>query len=158
MWYTNLEKSFTSRNILHQHWYPCPIALPVRRNPQHRSVFFLLSQSEHGDLAEHHLRLSNVLERTSRPSCESLYATDTSQRKQETFLYEYPLRLSPFAHKKTHNRTFKECILFCISTTYIELYFSVKQKKLMFNFYFISFKLKVGINHKNIQNTTRSMF
>jgi hypothetical protein len=29
----------------------------------------------------HHLRLSNVLERISRPSCESLYATDTSHRK-----------------------------------------------------------------------------
>jgi hypothetical protein len=39
----------------------------------------------------HHLRLSNVLERISLPSCEPLYATDTSHRKQETFLYDYPL-------------------------------------------------------------------
>jgi hypothetical protein len=30
-------------------------------------------------------------ERISRPSCEPLYATNTSHRKQETFLYEYPL-------------------------------------------------------------------
>jgi hypothetical protein len=39
----------------------------------------------------HHLRLSNVIERISQPSCESFYATDTSHRKQEIFLYEYPL-------------------------------------------------------------------
>jgi hypothetical protein len=38
MWYSNLEKTFISRHILHQHWYACPIALPVHRNPQHRSL------------------------------------------------------------------------------------------------------------------------
>jgi hypothetical protein len=31
------KKTFISRHILHQHWYTCPIALPVRRNPQHWS-------------------------------------------------------------------------------------------------------------------------
>jgi hypothetical protein len=38
------------------------------------------------------------------PSCEPLYAANTSHRKQETFLYEYPLHwvLLP---TKTHNRT-----------------------------------------------------
>jgi hypothetical protein len=36
----------------------------------------------------HHVILLNVLERFSRPSCESLYATNTSHRKQETSLYE----------------------------------------------------------------------
>jgi hypothetical protein len=49
----------------------------------------LLSQSQRSDLVGHHLRLSNLLERISRPSCEQLYATDTSHRKQETFLYKY---------------------------------------------------------------------
>jgi hypothetical protein len=39
MWYSNLEKTFNSRRILHQHWYTCPIALPVRRNPQYRSFY-----------------------------------------------------------------------------------------------------------------------
>jgi hypothetical protein len=34
------KKNVISRNILHQHWYTCPIALPVRRNPQHRSLCF----------------------------------------------------------------------------------------------------------------------
>jgi hypothetical protein len=38
------EKTFISRHILHQlHWYTCPMALPVRRNPQRRS-FWLSSQ------------------------------------------------------------------------------------------------------------------
>jgi hypothetical protein len=32
------KKTFISRHILHQHWYTCPITLPVRRNPQHRSL------------------------------------------------------------------------------------------------------------------------
>jgi hypothetical protein len=32
----------------------------------------------------------NVIERISRPSCEPLYATNTSQRKHGTILYEYP--------------------------------------------------------------------
>jgi hypothetical protein len=34
------EKSFISRHILHQHWYTCPIALPVRRNPQNKSFLY----------------------------------------------------------------------------------------------------------------------
>jgi hypothetical protein len=32
------EKTFISRHILHQHWHTCPIALPLRRNSQHRSL------------------------------------------------------------------------------------------------------------------------
>jgi hypothetical protein len=35
MWYSVLEKNIYSSTILHQHWYTCPITLPVRRNPQH---------------------------------------------------------------------------------------------------------------------------
>jgi hypothetical protein len=42
MWFLNLGKRFISRHILHQHWYTCLIALPVRRNLQHNLV--LLSQ------------------------------------------------------------------------------------------------------------------
>jgi hypothetical protein len=34
------------------------------------------------------------------PSCEPLYATNTSHRKQEIFLYQYPFSFSPFAHKE----------------------------------------------------------
>jgi hypothetical protein len=32
-----------SWHILHQHWYTCPIALPVRRNSQHRSLLTVVS-------------------------------------------------------------------------------------------------------------------
>jgi hypothetical protein len=64
----------------------------------------LLSQCQQGDLVGHHLRLSNVLERIRRPSCEPLYATKTYHSEQKTFLYEYPLRLA-FLPTKAHNRT-----------------------------------------------------
>jgi hypothetical protein len=47
---------------------------------------FLL-QSQRGDLVGHRLRLSNVLEVISRPSCEPLYAINTSHCKQERFLW-----------------------------------------------------------------------
>jgi hypothetical protein len=51
-----------SRHILNQHLYTCLIALPVRRNPQHRSL-----------LTVPHFRFNLfVLETVSRPSCESL--------------------------------------------------------------------------------------
>jgi hypothetical protein len=42
MGYSNLGKIFISRYIL-QHWYTCPVALPVRRNPQHRSLLTVVS-------------------------------------------------------------------------------------------------------------------
>jgi hypothetical protein len=67
-------------------------------------VFWLFSQPL-PHLVGHHLRLSNVPERISRPSCEPFYATNTSQRKQKTFLYEYPLHWVIFALRETQNRT-----------------------------------------------------
>jgi hypothetical protein len=79
------KETFISRHILHQHWYTCPIALPARRNRQH-TVVSATSASPF-----HLLPISNVLERISRPSCESFYITNASYRKQEIFLYEYPL-------------------------------------------------------------------
>jgi hypothetical protein len=51
---------------------------------------WLLSQSL-PHLVGHRLRLANVLERISRPSFKPFYATNTSHRKQETFVYECPL-------------------------------------------------------------------
>jgi hypothetical protein len=47
----------------------------------------------------HHLRLSKVLERISRPSCEPLYAANTSHRKQETFFMS-TLRSESFLPQK----------------------------------------------------------
>jgi hypothetical protein len=94
----NLKKKFISRHILHQHWYTCPIALPIRRNPQHRSIF---------DCCLSHFRISVSTSSSAKrlpPSCEPLYATNTSNHKQNMFLYESPLHrvLLP---TKTINRT-----------------------------------------------------
>jgi hypothetical protein len=50
-------------------------------------VFWLLSQPL-PHLVGHHLELSKVLQRFSRPICELLYAINTSHRKQEIFLYD----------------------------------------------------------------------
>jgi hypothetical protein len=102
MWYSKLEKTFISWHILHQHWYTCPITLPMRRNPQHRSILTVVSANSATEF--HRQRLSNVLERISLPSCEPLYATNTSHRKQETFLYEYPFHWV-ILPTKTHSRT-----------------------------------------------------
>jgi hypothetical protein len=56
------------------------------------AALLLLSQSQQGDLGGHYLRLSNLLEGISRPSCEPLYATNSSHRKnRKTFFNEYPL-------------------------------------------------------------------
>jgi hypothetical protein len=69
-----------------------------------REVFWLLSQLL-PHLVGHHLRFSNVLERITRASCEPLYTTNTSARKQKTFIYE-SVALSPFVLKK---RTTERC-------------------------------------------------
>jgi hypothetical protein len=76
------KRKIISLHIPHRHWYTCPIALPVHRN--------LLSQSL-PHLVGHHPQLWYVLETIYRPNCEPLYAINTSQRKQETFLYKCPL-------------------------------------------------------------------
>jgi hypothetical protein len=42
---------------------------------------------------------------TTRPSCEPLYAINTSHRKQETFLYKYTLHCVLFPTKKNAQHT-----------------------------------------------------
>jgi hypothetical protein len=37
------KKTFISWHTLHQHWYTCPITLPMHQNPQHRSIFIAVS-------------------------------------------------------------------------------------------------------------------
>jgi hypothetical protein len=101
MWYSNLEKICISRHILHQHWYTCPIALPVRRNPQHRSLLTVVSANSVPPF--HYLRFSNVFERISWPSCEHIYATNTSHCKLKTFIYEYPPQWVLLHTQKNYN-------------------------------------------------------
>jgi hypothetical protein len=50
------------------------------------------------------LRLSNIVQRISRPNCELFYATNTSDRKQEIYLYEYPLHCVSCPQKRTTER------------------------------------------------------
>jgi hypothetical protein len=69
---------------------------------------FRLSSKLLPHLVGHRPRLSNVLERISRPSYEPIFATNTSHRKHEIFIYEYPLHQS-FCPQKTH----KKILLFC---------------------------------------------
>jgi hypothetical protein len=64
----------------------------------------LLSQARQGDLVGYHLRLSNVFERISRSRREPLYATNTSNRKQEINFCECPLHWG-FCQQKTWRGT-----------------------------------------------------
>jgi hypothetical protein len=59
------KKTFISRHILHQHWY----TLPVRRNPQHRSLLTAVSATSAPPFQPlpHQRNFCHV----SRPSCES---------------------------------------------------------------------------------------
>jgi hypothetical protein len=98
MWYLNLEETFISRHILRQHWYTCPITLPVHWNLQQGSLLTVVSANSAPHF--HYLWLSNVLERISRTSCEPLYMTNTSNHKQEAFFLWISFPLSPSAHKK----------------------------------------------------------
>jgi hypothetical protein len=72
-------------------------------NPQHRSLLTVVAANS--ALPFHHLRLSNVLERIYQPSRETFYETNTSRRKQDKFIYEYPLQSVLLPTKITHNRT-----------------------------------------------------
>jgi hypothetical protein len=58
----------------------------------------------HSCFCRNDLPLSIDLERIFRPTCEPPYTTNTSHRKQETYLYEYPFHwvLLP---TKSQNRT-----------------------------------------------------
>jgi hypothetical protein len=85
-------------SIFHQHWYTCTIPLSLRRNPQHGSGLTVVSASSVQPF--HHSLLSNGLERISRPICVPLSATNTSHRKQETFLHVYLLRWVVLPTKK----------------------------------------------------------
>jgi hypothetical protein len=78
-------------------------------------VYWLLSHPFPHSVG-HHLRVSNVLERISRPSCEPLYAINASHRKQEKFLYEYPLHWVIFSHKKKCTTEHCSSVVLSLST------------------------------------------
>jgi hypothetical protein len=89
VWYSKLEKTFISRYILHQHWYTCPIALPVRRNPQHRNLLTAVSVTSASGRA-----WSATFKRPWQNFSTQLWTALRNKHfhgKQETFLYVYPL-------------------------------------------------------------------
>jgi hypothetical protein len=85
------------------------------------SAQLLLSQSQQGDLIGHHLRLSNVFERISRPSEEPFYATNTSHRKQKYFFMDI-LCIEFFCSQRMHNRICHEAGLCCYLVMHIKTY------------------------------------
>jgi hypothetical protein len=74
----------------------------VRGNPQHRRLLTVISANP--ALLFQPLRHQWNVCHVSRHSCEPLRATNTSGRKQETFLYEYRLH-GVFLPQLMHNRT-----------------------------------------------------
>jgi hypothetical protein len=100
------KKTFISRNILHQHWYTCPIVLPVRRDPQHRSVLSVVSATSAPGRAS-----SATFERPWANVSSQLwtaYAKNISHRKEEhIFINIFCIESS--CTQETHNRT----LLFC---------------------------------------------
>jgi hypothetical protein len=99
MWYSNLEKTFISPHVLHQHWYTRPIALPVRRNPQHRSFLTVVSATSAPPFQPF---------RHQRYLCHP----DMNRFKRQTLptvntkhFFMKLCAFSPFALKKKNNRT-----------------------------------------------------
>jgi hypothetical protein len=84
MWYSNLGKNpiYISIYFLHRHRYTCPIALPVRRNSQHRSLWAVVS-------AQPHISVSSSA--ISEHPWEFLDRAVKRFRRQEIFICEYHL-------------------------------------------------------------------
>jgi hypothetical protein len=98
MWYSNLEKAFISRHILHQRWYTSLIALPVRRNPQHRSLLTVvsaISAPPFQPLRHQRYVCHPAVNRFMR------WTLPTVNRKISLWI---SFALSPFAHKKKNKR------------------------------------------------------
>jgi hypothetical protein len=78
-WKKHLFLSTSSKNIEWIHLSHCFETCSIE-------VVWLLSQSLL-QLVGYHVWLSNALKRISRPTCEPLYAKNTSHFKQKTFLW-----------------------------------------------------------------------
>jgi hypothetical protein len=102
MWYSNLERTFISRHILHQHWYTCPISLPVLCNPQHRNLLSAFSNFRTGSDIICDFRKSirelpcPVVNRFTRQTLSTL-------NKKHFFMNI--LCIESLCPQKTHNRT-----------------------------------------------------
>jgi hypothetical protein len=82
----NCGKKILSRHDLHQHWYTCPIASPMRRHLQHTSLLAPVSATSVPPFQPfHHQR------NACHPvvNCFTRQTLPTTNRKH--FFYEYPL-------------------------------------------------------------------
>jgi hypothetical protein len=93
-------KAFIARYNLHQHWYTCPIVLPMRRNPQHRSLLTVIST--HFAPPFQPLRHQLHICQQAGFLADQADGSHTSHHKQGCFLYEYTLHWV-LLHTKTHN-------------------------------------------------------
>jgi hypothetical protein len=95
------KETFISRHILHQHWNNCPIALPVRRNPQHKNLFSVASATSAPDRAssatfECHSLLDPVV---------NLFTRQTFPILNRKHFFMNILCIESFCPQKTQNRT-----------------------------------------------------
>jgi hypothetical protein len=93
------EETFISRHILHQHWYTCPIALPVRRNAQQISLLTVTSAtSAPGRSATFERPWENFLTQL----CTALRDRHFPPSTGNISLW-ISFALCPFVHKKIYN-------------------------------------------------------
>jgi hypothetical protein len=162
----NRKKTFISRHILHQHWYTCPIALPVRRNPQHRSLLTIVSPiSEPPFQTLRHQRnvCHPVVNRFTRQTlsavnrkyfimnilCNEPLCTQKPQHRPATRYYTHPAR-SPFwllkpasehAHARLLPRPAWSWTVLLTSDTYIKPITSITGVLLQFVTYLLTLLL-----------------
>jgi hypothetical protein len=101
--YSNLERTFISRHILYQHWYTCPIALLVRRNPQHRSLLTVLSHFRNLSriICDFRMSLREFLD----PSVNRFTRQTLPNANRKHFFMNILCTKSFCPQKKTDNRT-----------------------------------------------------
>jgi hypothetical protein len=110
-WYSNLGKKIPW-HILHQYWYTCPIALAVRRNPQHRSLLTVVSATSAPPFQplRHQRNFCHpAVNRFTRQTLPTVY-------RKHFFMNIFAL--SPFAHKKS---TSERCSLIVHSSSTVTI-------------------------------------
>jgi hypothetical protein len=99
MWYSNLEKKIIFRHILHQYWYTRPIALPVRRNPQHRNLLTVVSATSAPPFQPLRLQRKVCHPAVNRFTREKLPTIN------RIYFFMNILGNESFCQQKTHSRT-----------------------------------------------------
>jgi hypothetical protein len=96
MWYY----LFISRHILHQHWFTCPIALPVCPNPQHGSLLTVVSATSAHPIQP--VRLSEIFATFLDPGVNRFTWQTLPTAKRKHFFVNI-LCIELFYPRKKHN-------------------------------------------------------